>query len=193
MKLIAGLGNPGKTYINSRHNVGFLVVRALSESLKAPLKKEKGIPALSGKARISGDAVILAMPLSFMNLSGEPIRALIKRYEIQPHDLLVVCDDMDLEFGRLRIRPAGSSGGHRGLKSIIGNLDSEDFARLRVGIGRPGEDTQAQDYVLSNFLRREEKSLKDAIDRAGDCCRVWATEGVSKAMNMFNWRIKDDE
>lgn len=184
MKLIIGLGNPGIAYRDSRHNIGFTVVKALAKAEKKPLKKENGIPALSAKA--ANHNIILATPLVFMNLSGAAVAALIRKYIIDSHDVLVVCDDLDLELGRLKIKPSGSSGGHRGLKSIIAAIDCEDFPRLRIGIGRPPQHKNAADYVLSYFTRDERKEIEKAVQKAVACCQFWAREGTLKAMGKFN-------
>ncbi len=186
MKLIVGLGNPGILYANSRHNIGFQAVKYLAKAKKSVLKKEKGIRALSAKAKIEGMDVILAIPLTFMNLSGEAVRQLIKKYRINLRDLLIVCDDLDLEFGRLKIRATGSSAGHRGVKSIIDLLGSDEFSRLRIGIGRPGDNTAAADYVLSRFNKREKSELSAIIKQAAECCQIWVGEGIEKSMNIFN-------
>lgn len=190
MKLIVGLGNPGRIYINSRHNIGFSVVRAVSKAYAITLKKENGILSLSGKGRIDGESVILAMPLAFMNLSGSVVGQLIKKYKVEPECLLVVCDDLDLGLGRLKLRPAGSSGGHKGLKSIIDFLCAEDFARLRIGIDRPVKDTDPSEYVLSSFKKKERTEVAEALDRATQCCADWAVQGITPAMNIYNKRSK---
>lgn len=194
MKLIVGLGNPGSAYLNSRHNIGFLVIKSLSRLYKAPLKKDRWAPALSARSRVAGANLILAMPLTFMNLSGSAVRALAKKNKIGLKDLLVVCDDLDLEFGRIKLRPRGSSGGHQGLNSIIGCIGSADFARLRVGIGRPVRNMDAADFVLSPFTKREKEELKGIIDNASLCCQSWAKEGITETMNIFNRRsgVKDE-
>ena len=190
MKLIVGLGNPGNLYVHSRHNVGFLVVRTLARAHKILLKKEKGILSLSGKGRIEGQNVILAMPLTFMNLSGIAVAGLLKRYKINPSNLLVACDDLDLSLGRLKIKSSGSSGGHRGLKSIIESLKMDGFARLRIGIGRPLR-TDISAYVLSHFSKKEKVTLSEIIERASGCCEVWVEKGIDKSMNIFNQRSEE--
>lgn len=190
MKLILGLGNPGKDYIDSRHNIGFSVIRALAKNYKISFKKEKGIPALSGKGRIEDRGVLLAIPLTFMNLSGLAAAGLLKKYKISLDNLLVVCDDMDLELGRLKIRPEGSSGGHRGLDSIIEKLKKTEFPRLRVGIGRPPQGIDASDYVLTGFARKEKGALENGIKKACACCGVWVKQNIIKSMGIFNQRSK---
>jgi len=193
MKLIVGLGNPGDIYRDTRHNIGFSVIKALAKVYKISFKRESGSCSLVGRGKIEDAAVVLAMPLTFMNLSGSAVSALLKKYKVSPEDLLVVCDDLDLEFGRMRIRPLGSSGGQRGLKSIIAALNSQKFCRLRVGIGRPHPASDAADFVLSHFKRNELAEAKEIIERAGDCCQVWATRGVTESMNIFNTRRTNNE
>jgi PTH1 family peptidyl-tRNA hydrolase len=188
MKLIVGLGNPGFIYRGSRHNIGFSAVKALAGFYKADFKKDRRANSLSAKCRIKTQGVVLSLPLTFMNLSGIAVEALLKEYKVDLDNLLVVCDDLDLEFGRLRIRPGGSSGGHRGLQSIIESLGSGRFARLRVGIGRPGVNIDASRHVLSHFNRQEKAALQGIIARALDCCESWATRGVAESMNTFNRR-----
>jgi len=195
VKLIVGLGNPGRNYTGSRHNAGFSVIKALTKNYKIPLKKDTF--SLSGKCKIEDKNIILALPLTFMNLSGIAVSALLKKYKIdlpRPctqgrglENLLVVCDDLDLGFGVIKIRPNGSSGGHRGLESIIDSLGSQEFARLRIGIGRPLEgNTDAASFVLSPFTKREKGEMKEIIEVACGCCRAWAKKGITGSMNIFN-------
>lgn len=186
MKLIVGLGNPGRIYVDSKHNIGFAILKALSQLYKVTLKKDNSVFSLSGRVKIKDQNVILAMPLTFMNLSGIAVAALVKKYKIDLAKLLVVCDDLDLEFGRLKIKDSGSSGGHRGLKSIIHSLGSQGFSRLRIGISRPYKGIDTSSYVLSSFTKKEKEKIKDTIEKASKCCRVWVSEGVTKAMNIFN-------
>lgn len=189
MKLIVGLGNPGKVYAASRHNAGFQVVKALAKECGVMLKKDNAAFSLSGKCRIEGEDVILALPLTFMNLSGLAVAALLKKYKIRPEGLLVASDDLDLEFGRIKIRSGGSSAGQRGIKSVIDSLKSRDFCRLRVGIGRPLEkDADTAGFVLAPFAKKEKETIKEAIERASECCRVWAAKGITESMNIFNRR-----
>ena len=186
MKLIVGLGNPGLIYSGSRHNIGFEVIKNLAGVYKIALRKEKGIKALSGKGKIGYSHIVLALPLTFMNLSGEAVKPVLKRYRITITDFLVVCDDLDLEFGRIKICPKGSSAGHRGIKSVEDLLGSTEFNRLRIGIGRPRENSSASDFVLSHFNRTEKKNIPAIIDRSVECCRSWVEEGIDKTMNIFN-------
>lgn len=186
MKLIVGLGNPGLIYSGSRHNIGFEVIKNLASSQRIVLRKEKGIKALTGKFRIGEEPVLLALPLTFMNLSGEAVKPILKRYEIAEADLLVVCDDLDLEFGRIKVCFQGSFAGHRGIKSIEDSLETNGFNRLRIGIGRPKEESSASDFVLSRFNRIEKKEIPLIINKSAECCRSWIEAGIDKAMNIFN-------
>lgn len=186
MKLIVGLGNPGLFYSNSRHNIGFQVVKHLAKTEKIALKKEKGILALSGKFRINSENIVLALPLTFMNLSGDAVKGLIKKYKVELKDLLIVCDDLDLEFGRFKMRKAGSSAGHRGMDSIINSLGKPDFNRLRIGIGRPNDKIDPAEFVLKHFDRKEKQALAGIIEKAKESCLCWVVEGIDKSMNIFN-------
>lgn len=188
MKLIIGLGNPGRQYTRNRHNIGFLVVRSLAEAYSATLKRDGLAFSLAGKIKIGSQDVVLALPLTFMNLSGMAVAALLKKYKAETKDLLVVCDDLDLDFGRLKIRSDGSSAGQRGLESIIEVLGSRDFARLRLGIGRPPRHVEPAEYVLSDFKKKEESELKEVLAQAQDCCESWGSLGIIKTMNIYNRR-----
>lgn len=192
MKLIVGLGNPGEIYAHTRHNIGFTVLRALADRCGVSLKKDNSTFSLTAKARLGQENVILALPLTFMNLSGIATNALLKKYRIDLDKVLVVCDDLDLAFGRLRIRPNGSSGGHRGIQSIIDYIRSNEFARLRLGIGRPHPRVDAADFVLSGFKKKEKQELESIVQDAAECSLVWAAKGVTEAMNIFNRRSNDE-
>jgi len=192
MKLIVGLGNPGLIYRNSRHNAGFRVVKALALKQKVVLKKDNHSSSLIAKTLIDAETVILAQPLTFMNLSGLAVKALVKKYDLSLQDLLVVCDDLDLELGRIKIRPQGASGGQRGLQSIIEKLGCGDFARLRLGIGRPHAAADAAAYVLKGFTRSEIRLATDAQNAAVDCCYSWIEKGITEAMNIFNIRSRNE-
>jgi PTH1 family peptidyl-tRNA hydrolase len=187
VKLVVGLGNPGDIYAGSRHNIGFFAVKALSRVNKISLKKDRDTFSLSGKGKIGAQTVILAMPLTFMNLSGIAVKALLKKHKVHLDNLLVVCDDLDLEFGRQKLKPHGSSGGHRGLNSIIESVKDASFARLRIGIGRPHiQDADPREYVLSPFNKKEKEQINKILKRAVACCQAWAQEGILKSMNIFN-------
>lgn len=193
MKLIVGLGNPGDAYKDSRHNIGFSIIKAFCQAHKAALKREIGTFSLGARVKIGGHGVIAAMPLTFMNLSGNAVKALLRKHKIDLKDLLIIVDDLDLDLGRLRLRPSGSSGGHRGVASIIESVGANGFARLRVGIGRPPRGLEPSEYVLMPFLKKEKTEIKDAIEKATECCQSWVTEGVEETMNNFNTRSKCNE
>ena len=191
MKLIVGLGNPGQGYAKTRHNIGFMLVKKLAKDYRISLKRHFGISALAGKGKIGRYDVILAMPLTFMNLSGNAVADLVKKYRVDLDSLLIVYDDLDLDFGRIKIRHQGSCGGHNGVMSIIDKLKTEEFCRLRLGSGRPAKKgADLSEFVLSEFTKKEEPSLKVIIEAAGECCKSWVIEGINKSMNLYN---KDKE
>lgn len=185
MKLVVGLGNPGPRYAGTRHNVGFDAVDLLAkrhgvEWAAAP----RGIAAMVAPWRMGG--AVFAKPLTFMNLSGGAIVPLLQFYKIDPADLLVIVDEVQLETGRLRIRPSGSAGGHNGLKSVIGSLGSDAFARLRIGVGRGDGRRDLADHVLARFDADERETIADAITRAADAAEIFVSDGPAEAMNRFN-------
>ncbi|MFH1678799.1 MAG: aminoacyl-tRNA hydrolase [Candidatus Omnitrophota bacterium] len=186
MKLIVGLGNPGRTYKYSRHNIGFLVIERLAENLNIKMKLCAAMKIYLGRGRARGEEVILVKPLTFMNLSGQSVNLLFKKYDFGLEDVLVVFDDVDLGWGKIRIRPKGSAGGHKGVKSIIDTLGSSNFARLRFGIGRPEFKAEVSDYVLSRWSKEEKKELAGCLNRAADCCENWVISGIDKSMDKFN-------
>ena len=190
MKLVVGLGNQGRLYAHSRHNIGFLIVKHLANLQRIPLIKESRNLVLAGKAKICGEPVLLAMPLTFMNLSGFAVRTLLKKHKVELDNLLIVCDDLDLDFGRLKIKASGSSGGHRGLQSVIDAVGNNGFSRLRIGIGRPPKNKAAAEYVLSAFTTIEKKELKELITRASNCTKTWISKGINESMSIFNQRSK---
>ncbi len=184
MFLIAGLGNPGSRYISTRHNIGFMVVDRVAEKEAIRLDSE-GYYSVWGRGNIAGHDVVIAKPLTFMNLSGRAVAALSRAFSIPPESIIVVCDDCDLPLGRLRIRKRGGSGGHRGLESIIDHLGSTDFPRVRVGVGRPPEGDLTH-YVLSPFKKEEAELLDDVIERAALSIRAVIEHGIEYSMNRFN-------
>lgn len=184
-KLIVGLGNPGPQYTWTRHNFGFMVVDALAARGKASWRNSAANQGLLAKTEVESQPLLLLMPMTFMNNSGLSVKRLAARQGIALEDILVICDDLSLSFGTIRLRPSGSAGGHNGLKSIIGVLGSNQFARLRMGVG-PQPAGDAVDYVLSNFTRQEKKELPDIIDHALDCITSWVMGGAQVAMNEFN-------
>ncbi|MBM4432334.1 MAG: aminoacyl-tRNA hydrolase, partial [Chloroflexi bacterium] len=184
MKLIVGLGNPGPRYAQNRHNVGFQCLERIARGNGMAFGKVM-FKAYVASGQIAGTKVLLAKPLTFMNLSGQAVRPLFRWYRVALQDLLVVYDDLDLATGRIRLRKKGGSGGHKGMASIIEALGSQDFARLRIGIGRPvhGEPT---DYVLGNFSPDELVDMETAYDRAEAAIEAFVTDGIDVAMNRFN-------
>jgi len=161
---IGGLGNPGSEYADTRHNLGFMVIEELLGRFKLKLKK-KGRAGLA-RAKI-GDEIFFFIPLTFMNLSGQAVKQILRENNLSPRDLLIICDDYNLPFGKLRFRPGGSSGGHNGLLSIVEQLGTQEFARLRIGLGEPPSG-EAVDYVLGEFSPAEKKELPQIISRAAD-------------------------
>lgn len=190
MKLIVGLGNPGKRYERTRHNLGFLVVDALAATLGIRLDKEE-CRALTGVAH-RGGRLMLAKPQTYMNNSGEAVAALVRYYQIEPADMLVVYDDLALPPGQLRIRSKGSAGGHNGLRSIIHYLQTQEFPRLRIGIGPVPPGWTGADYVLSAFPE-DDPALRPAVERAAEAALFWVDQGIEKAMQCYNNRAGSAE
>ena len=189
MKLVVGLGNPGRNYKGTRHNVGFEVLDLLADRHRVDWESAPA-DALIGKWR--AESALLVKPLTFMNLSGQAVGDLSRFYKIDPADLLVVVDDVTLELGRLRARPSGSAGGHNGLKSIIGAFGSEDFARLRVGVGRGDARRDLADHVLATFDPSERTGVVEAVSRAADAAELFVAEGIAPVMNRFNRKEDGD-
>ena len=184
--LIVGLGNPGEKYENTRHNVGFQVVDTLAERQNAPIQKLK-FKALTNLLTISGEKVLVMKPVTYMNLSGEAVRPAADFYKLPPERILVISDDVALAAGRLRIRAKGSAGGHNGLKSIIQHLGTDQFPRLRVGVGeKPHPDYDMADWVLGKFQGEDRKAIDAAVKRAADAVECLIGEGPDRAMNKFN-------
>ncbi|HHY75098.1 MAG TPA: aminoacyl-tRNA hydrolase [Bacillus bacterium] len=185
MKYIVGLGNPGKNYEKTRHNVGFMVIDELCRRWNLPLNKEK-FKGIYGMGTINGEKVILLKPLTYMNLSGEAIRPLLDYYDIDIEDLIVIYDDLDLPTGKIRLRTKGSAGGHNGIKSAIQHLGTQNFNRLRMGIDRPKNGMQVVDYVLGVFSEEERPDITEAITKAADACEKWLSTSFLEVMNEFN-------
>lgn len=186
MYLIVGLGNPGKQYENTRHNVGFDAVDLLVDEYRVP-SSGKQHKAMYGKGVIAGQKVILAKPLTYMNLSGESVRALVDYYKIDPEEeLIVIYDDISLEPGQLRIRPKGSAGGHNGIKNIIAHLGTQVFKRVKVGVGEKPKGYDLADYVLSRFPKDERVLMEEAFERAGEAAICMMNDTMEHAMNQFN-------
>lgn len=188
MKLIVGLGNPTGQYTYTRHNLGFLSLEALAAEHKVSFRKVLTVDGLVASADIDGSSCSLLMPTTFMNNSGLAVKRLADKKGIEAKDILVICDDLSLSFGAMRIRPSGSAGGHNGLKSIIEHLGSNGFARLRLGIGSPKAGMDTADYVLANFTTAEKKALPDFINQALECVHSWVSHGVEHTMNRYNKR-----
>ena len=187
MKLIAGLGNPGREYRDTRHNVGFMVVDEIARRHKLTFAMAPSqIPDAMIAKKFGADGLLVAKPLTFMNNSGEAVAALARYYDISIGDLLVVVDEVALPFGRLRARARGSAGGHNGLKSVIARLGTTEFARLRLGVGRGDARKDLADHVLSKFEADEQSALGEFITRAADAAEMFAAEGIEKVMNTYN-------
>lgn len=185
-KLIVGLGNPGPQYRWTRHNLGFLVLESLAAGQDSVWRNSPSNHGMLTKAVVAEVPCSLLMPMTFMNHSGMSVKKLADRSGLAPENILVVCDDLSLAFGKLRLRPLGSAGGHNGLRSIIENLGTNQFSRLRLGIDSPKGRADTVDYVLSNFTPAEKKALPDLINHALDCVTCWVAEGAQVAMNRFN-------
>ena len=185
MYIIAGLGNPTKEYDNTRHNAGFSVIDALADRYNITVTERKH-KALCGKGMIEGQKVILAKPQTFMNLSGESIRSLLDFYKISEEELIVIYDDISLAPGQLRVRPKGSAGGHNGIKNIIAHLGSQEFARIRVGVGEKPKEMDLAAYVLSRFSKGEQEIMQDAYKTAAMAAVAIMNDGIDSAMNRFN-------
>ena len=188
MKLIVGLGNPGRDYAHNRHNIGFMCIEHFARQHGISLDKKQAL-AKVGTGRVDDIEVVLAKPQTYVNLSGQSVCRLMEKHHVAPADLLVICDDLDLTPGRIRIRPNGSSGGHKGLKSIIAELGGHDFPRLRVGIGRPPVEVSEEDiidYVLNDFTREEKPVITEAISRVSEAILCFLTEDLNVAMNKYN-------
>ena len=189
LKMIVGLGNPGPPYTRNRHNIGFQCLECFAGRHRLPLDKLQ-MRAMTGTGFVQrGDQrqkVLLAKPLTYMNVSGEAVAPLARYYQVEPADILVVHDDLDMASGKLRLRKDGSSGGQNGIKSIIERLGSQEFARAKVGIGRPPGRMDPADYVLQNFSPAEEEIFGPLRDRVCDAAECWLFEGIEVAMNQFN-------
>jgi PTH1 family peptidyl-tRNA hydrolase len=182
------LGNPGKDYEETRHNLGFLAVGRLAERHDMRFRSGSWIKGLIAEGRIAGKTLYCLLPLTYMNNSGIAVKQFMIKKGLGSGDLLIVCDDLNLDFGQMRIRPGGTGGGHNGLSSIIEKIETQSFARLRMGIGAPLKGEDAARYVLEGFPREEKKSIDGFIDQAADCCLMWLEEGINKAMDKFNKR-----
>lgn len=189
--IIVGLGNPGKEYQNTRHNIGFDVIDRLAEQENIGVLEKKH-KAIIGKGYVEGQKCILAKPQTFMNLSGESVRQLTDYYKAdETWELIVISDDISLEAGQLRIRKKGSAGGHNGLKSIIGQLGTDSFIRIKMGVGEKPRGYDLADYVLGHFTSQERCLMNEAADRAAQAIRMIITQDADAAMNRFNRKTAD--
>lgn len=186
MYCIVGLGNPEKRYENTRHNIGFDVIDVIAEKYDIAVR-ERGYRAIYGKGVIEGQRVVLVKPQTYMNASGESIRAVVDYYKINvEEELIVISDDISLDVGAIRIRKRGSAGGHNGLKNIILNLGTENFQRIRMGVGEKPKEWDLIDYVLGHFPKEERVKMNEAVEDAVDAVKIMITEGAEKAMNLYN-------
>ncbi|MFR3044069.1 MAG: aminoacyl-tRNA hydrolase [Thomasclavelia spiroformis] len=184
MKLIVGLGNPGKEYAGTRHNCGFMVIDRLASKLNVDVDQNK-FKGLYAKVKYHGEDIILLKPLTYMNLSGESVNAVMNFFKIDKDDLLVIYDDLDMPVGKLRLRKTGSAGGHNGIKNIIAHLNSQDFKRIRVGIDRH-KYMNVADYVLSRFSKVESEAIEQGIENAANAVLDYLDNDFNHAMNYYN-------
>lgn len=183
--MIVGLGNPGDKYKDTRHNTGFLVIEKLASYFSIKLKEESRL-YMAGKGKIAGEDVMLAKPVTYMNRSGEGVGELMRYYKLSSSDIVLVYDDLDLEAGQLRIKTTGGSGGHRGCASVVSSIGTEDFIRIRVGIGRPAGNADVVGYVLSKFSSAEVPLIETAVESAVDAVRMIVGNDIITAMNKYN-------
>ncbi|MCA0972714.1 aminoacyl-tRNA hydrolase [Halobacillus litoralis] len=185
MKCIVGLGNPGKKYDKTRHNIGFMVLDELAAQNHWSVSQTK-FRGLYTTEHVDGEKILLLKPQTYMNLSGESVRAFMDYYDIEVDDLLVVYDDLDLPPGKIRLRKKGGHGGHNGIRNIIDQLGTKEFKRLRMGIGRPAAPVTVVDYVLGEFPKSEQQDVTDSIDQAVKACEAWMGQSFDEVMNDFN-------
>ncbi len=185
MKLIVGLGNPGREYELTRHNIGFMAIDELAKRWNISLNEQK-FKGVFGAGFVNGEKVILLKPLTYMNLSGESIRQLMDYYKIDVEDFVVLYDDLDIPVGKLRLRMKGSAGGHNGVKSTISHLGTQEFQRIRMGIDRPKNGMKVVDYVLGRFTSEEIPDVNHSIEKAADACEEWLNKPFLQIMNTFN-------
>ena len=186
MFVIVGLGNPSKKYDKTRHNIGFDVIDELASKLDIDVKTKR-YRSLCGIGNYAGEKVVLVKPQTYMNSSGEAVKRIVSFYKLDPNkDLIVISDDINLDIGRMRIRKSGSAGGHNGLKNIIAHLKTEDFTRVRVGVGENGGSTELIKHVLGKFNRKDRAKIDEAIIQAADATEMIITDGEEAAMNKYN-------
>lgn len=185
MKMIIGLGNPGKKYEQTRHNVGFMVIDELAKQYGVELNQTK-FQALYAIAHTPKGKVLLVKPFTYMNLSGEAVVPLMNYFDVEQEDIVVIYDDLDLATGKLRLRQRGSAGGHNGIKSLIQHLGSQNFNRIRIGISRPPAGMKVPDYVLANFREEERPDIQQAVDQSAKACQTFLEKPFLEVMNEFN-------
>ncbi|TMW69982.1 aminoacyl-tRNA hydrolase [Alteribacter natronophilus] len=185
MKLIVGLGNPGTKYDGTRHNVGFEVIDHCQDKLNIALSQNK-FKGIYGSAGMGERKIFLLKPLTYMNLSGESVAPLMNFYKMSADDILVVYDDLDLAPGKIRLREKGGAGGHNGMKSLIQHLGTDQFKRIRVGVGRPDPGQAVTDHVLGRFAPAERDEVNKAVEKAADACEAWIDESFNQVMNKYN-------
>ena len=184
MKVIAGLGNPGKKFAQTRHNIGFMVISELAERFN--INSSYKFDGLVGDFFFGGEKIIIFQPMKYMNKSGQPLYRLLDYFKIEPEDLLVIHDDLDLDLGKMRFKENSGSGGHNGIKSIINNLDTVEFKRLKIGIGRPPENMSVPDFVLTTFRGEEKDISTEVVKKAASAVELMLKENITKAMNKYN-------
>jgi PTH1 family peptidyl-tRNA hydrolase len=185
MKLVVGLGNHGPEYVGTRHNVGYETVDRLAETL-GPVRFRGQFSGRTATVKAGTEKVLLLKPETFMNRSGQSVQPALAFYGLAAEDLLVICDDLNLPVGKIRVRRSGSDGGQKGLRNIAERLGTTEYARLRIGIGEAPQGQDAADYVLSRFSKSERKEIDEAIDRAVEAVIVWCEAGIDQCMNRFN-------
>ena len=185
MKLIVGLGNPGQKYVRTRHNIGFEVIAELARRYNVGRPKAKHDGELA-EASINNEKTILLCPLTFMNLSGRCVQPIVDFYKLDPEQVLIICDDLNLDLARLRLKPSGSAGGQNGLKDIIQRLGTSAVPRLRIGVGKPPPRWDVSDFVLGKFEKDDLPTMEKGVKRAADAAEAWVSKGIQQAMNQFN-------
>ena len=186
MKLIVGLGNPGKEYLLTRHNIGFMVLEKMAKEYRIKFRADRYFKALTAECAIGGEDCYLAKPQEFMNLSGHAVELIVKRFKVDFKNILLIVDDIEIPFGTIRIRPKGTDAGHKGLRSVLDCLGTNEVTRERIGIRGRDSIKDVSRYVLSRFAKSEQRILPDILQRASSACECWVREGVDSAMNRFN-------
>jgi len=185
MKLFVGLGNPGREYERTRHNIGFIAIDELAHRFGISMNQQK-FNGIYGSGIVNGEKVYLVKPTTYMNLSGECVRPFMDYFQIDLEDVVIIYDDMDLDVGKLRLRTKGSAGGHNGIKSLIMHFQTQEFLRIRIGVGRPQNGMSVVNHVLSNFYKEEEADVIDGIKMAADACEYFLKHSFLEVMNRFN-------